>query len=377
MKLTTRTCCSIVVVLLLAALITPAPVHAEGKKGLLVYSSIYGSTVEVAYWIKQLIGPENLLDVKPLSQIITIKPYDYVIIGSLIRNEKPTPEIYKFVEINQDELSRKEVAYFLTCGDNDETQVLKTPGGTPHLIAGRNYLADIMEKFPTVKPVVIGGFGGRQVMPSLNNKDALFTWLLGKLAKEGAPWQGLDIWESLMVERVEVFANEIRTTILGLPAREDVEQYRGYWTSLQPASLADPSKAKFKPKPYNEHHSTDRIFYTRSRITGTLESAVSLLAAWAQQEGITLQEQKKSPFNIYYHAVKTYDGKEQTIHVVAAVLTEDPGNVHISFRSYDKPDVRKGAEADVAKAEALLWGEGRKVEGEKRQTIQEIIARIK
>jgi menaquinone-dependent protoporphyrinogen IX oxidase len=376
MKLKTRTF-YMVVLLVLAALFTPPASHAEGKKGLLVYSSIYGSTVEVAYWIKQLIGPENLLDVKPLSQIITIKPYDYVIIGSLIRNEKPTPEIYKFVEANQDELSRKEVAYFLTCGDNDETQILKTPGGTPHLIAGRNYLTDIMEKYPTVKPVVIGGFGGRQVMPTLNTKDSLFTWLLGKLAKEGAPWQGLDIWESLMVERVEVFANQIRTTILGLPAREDVEQFRGYWTSLQPGSLSDPSKMKFKPKPYNEHHSTDRIFYTRSRIRSTMENALSLLETWAQQQGINLQEQKKSPFNIYYHAVKSYEGKEQTLHVVAAVLTEDPGNVHISFRSYEKPEARKGAEADVAKAEELLWAEGRKVEGEKRQTIQEIIANMK
>jgi hypothetical protein len=159
--------------------------------------------------------------------------------------------------------------------------------------------------------------------------------------------------------------------------REDVEQFRGYWTSLQPGSLADPTKAKFKPKPYNEHHSTDRIFYTRSRISSTMDNALALLGTWAQQQGISLQEQKKSPFNIYYHAVKSYEGTEQTLHVVAAVLTEDPGNVHVSFRSYEKPDARKGAEADVAKAEELLWAEGRKVEGEKRQTIQEIIARIK
>lgn len=377
MKLKTKTCCFVFLMLLLAALISPPPSHAEGKKGLLVFSSIYGSTVEVAYWIKQLIGPENLLDVKPLSQIITIKPYDYVIIGSLIRNEKPAPEIYTFVETNRDELARKEVAYFLTCGDNDETQILKTPGGTPHLIAGRNYLADIMEKFPDVKPVVIGGFGGRQVMPTLNFTDKWFTWLLGKLAKEGTPWQGLDIWESLIPERVEVFANEIRTTILGLPIREDVEQFRGYWTSLQPASLSDPSQMKFKPKHYNEHHSTDRIFYTRSRIRSTMENALSLLETWAQQQGINLQEQRKSSFNSYYHAVKSYDGKEHTLHVVAAVLTEDPGNVHLSFRSFEKPEARKGAEADVAKAEELLWAEGRKMEGEKRQTIGEIIAHMK
>jgi menaquinone-dependent protoporphyrinogen IX oxidase len=355
-------------------LILPSFSHAQEKKGLLIYDTIYGSTIEVAYWIKALIGVENHLDVKRLSQLLTVKPYDYVIIGSYTRNEKPSKATYEFVETHQNELAKKEVAYFLTCGDNDETMVLKTPGGTPHLIAGRNYLFDIQEKFPNVKPVVIGGFGGRQVNPTLSTKDSLFTWLLGKLAKEGVPWEGLDIWESLIPEKVEVFANEIREIILGLPPRYDVEKYRGYWTSIQPASLTDPTKVKFNPKPYNEHRSTDRIFFTRSRIKGDLNDAISLLQAWGKQAGIDLREQKRSFFNVYYHAVKTYDGNEHTLHVVASTLTEDPGNVHISFRSYEKPDKRKGAEEDVTKAEAILWADGRKVEGEKRQTIKEILS---
>jgi hypothetical protein len=104
---------------------------------------------------------------------------------------------------------------------------------------------------------------------------------------------------------------------------------------------------------------------------------MALLKTWAQQEGIDLREEGKSPFNVYYHAVKSYGGKEHILHVVAAALTEDPGNIHISFRSYEKPDVRKGAEEDVAKAEELLWAEGRRVEGENRQSIQEIIAATK
>jgi menaquinone-dependent protoporphyrinogen IX oxidase len=348
MKPNTRIIQTVFAVILLAALVWPSFAHAKAKKGLLIYDTIYGSTIEVAYWIKALVGVENHLDVKRLTQFLTVDPYDYVIIGSYTRNEKPSEDTYKFIETYQDKLAQKEVAYFLTCGDNDETMVLKTPGGTPHLIAGRNYLIDLYEKFPDITPVVTGGFGGRQVMPTLNTKDSLFTWFLGKLAKEGAPWEGLDIWESLIPERVEIFANEIREKILNLPPREDAELYRGYWTSLQPASLSDPSKVKFHPKPYNEHHSTDRIFFTRSRIKGNLDDAIA--------------------------AVKSYDGKEHILHVVAATLTEDPGNVHISFRSYEKPDVRKGAEEDVAKAEELLWEEGRKVEGENRQSIQEIIA---
>ncbi len=332
----------------------PSFSYAQAKKGILIYDTIYGSTIEMSYWLKVLIGEDQHLEVKYLPQVITVSPYDYVIIGSYTRNEKPSKATYKFVETHQDELAKKEVAYFLACGDCDETMILKTPGGTPHLIAGRNYLFDIMEKFPNIKPVVIGGFGGRQVMPTLNIKDTLFIWLVGKLAKEGTSWEGLEIWESLIPERVENFANDVREKILGLPRREDVEKYRGYWTSLQPALLSDPAKVKFKPNPYNEHHSTDRIFFTRLCMKGNLEDAISLLKKWAQQEKIDLREQKASSFNIYYHAVKSYNGKEHTLHVVVATLIEDPGNVHISFRSYEKPGVRKGAEEDVAKAEAIL-----------------------
>ena len=338
--------------------------HAQTKKGLLIYNTTYGSTIEVSYWIKALIGEEQHLDVKFLPQVITVKPYDYVIIGSYTRSEKPSKSIYKFVEKHQDELAKKEVAYFLTCGDTDETMILKTPGGTPHLIGGRNYLFDIQEKFSNIEPVVIGGLGGRQVNPTLSTKDSIQTWLVGKLAKEGVPWEGLDIWESLVPERVEAFANEIREKILGLPPRKDVEKYRSYWTSLQPASLLDPTKVKFKPKPYDEHRSTNRIFFTRSRIKGNIDDVISSLQNWGKQAGIDLKEQKKSFFNIYYHAVKTYEGKELSIHVVASTLPEDPGNVHISFRNFDKPDKRKGVEEDIAKAEAILWAEGRKVEGE-------------
>ena len=362
------------ILLIVAMLAMPSLSHAKEKKGLLVYDTIYGSTIEVAYWIKAIVGVENHLDVKNLPQVLTLKPYDYVIIGSHTRNEKPAKVIYEFVEKNQNELAKKEIAYFLTCGDNDETMVLKTPGGTPHTIAGRNYLIDILEKYPAIKPVVIGGFGGRQVTPSLGTKDSVFIWLIGKLAKEGAPWEGLEIWESLIPERVEVYANEIRTKILGIPPRKDVEKYRGYWTSLQPANLKDPTKVKFKPKPFNEHHSTDKIYFTRSRIKGNLDEAITLIKTLARQTGIDLREKQKSFFNVYYQAVKTYDGNELTTHVVAATFPEDPGNVQISFRNYDKPDKRKGAEEDVTKAETILWAEGKKVEGEKRQTISEILS---
>ena len=241
--------------------------------------------------------------------------------------------------------------------------VLNVPGKKPHLIAGRNYLYDIQEKFPEIKPVVIGCFGGRQVMPALSGFDAFTIWILEKLAKEGCGWVGLDIWESLVPERVEVFGNDVRQKMLGLEPLADVQKYRGFWTSLQPGSLQDPAKQKYPFRPYTIKSSTDKIFFSRFRIKSSLDGTVAMLKTWAQQEGLELQEQRKSFFNIYYHAVKNIDGKDKTIHVVAAVMPDDPANVHVSLRSWDKPDARKPLEAAIGKAEQLLWADGRKVEG--------------
>lgn len=354
--------------ILIAATLTtliliPAISQAAAKKGLLLYDSNYGSTAEVAYWIKAIIGLEQPLDVKKLDQVITVTPYDYVIIGSSTKTEGPLPRIYKFVEAFKDELAKKEVAYFLVCGDWDETMVLNIPGKKPHLIAGRNYLYDIQEKYPEIKPVVIGGFGGRQVTPALGGFDAFTIWLLEKLAKEGCGWVGLDIWESLVPERVEVFANDVRQKMLGLEPLVDVQKYRGFWTSLQPGSLKDPTKQKYPSRPYTIKSNTDKIFFSRFRIKSSLDNTTTLLNAWAKQEGLELKEQRKTFFNTYYHAIKNIDGKEKTIHVVVAVMPDDPGNVHISLRSWDKPDARKPLEAAIGKAEQLLWADGRKVEG--------------
>ena len=195
--------------LLLVVCCASTALSAEPKKGLLVYDSIYSSTPEVAYWLKAIIGNEQPLDVKKIDQVITVAPYDYVIIGSYSKWEKASPRIYKFIEKNQMLLAQKQVCYFLLGGDWDETMLLKAPGAPVKLIAGRNYLFDIKEKFPNIKPIVIGGFGGRQVMVSLNGQDGFMIWVLEKLSREGAHWVGLDIWESLVPSRVEVYGNDL------------------------------------------------------------------------------------------------------------------------------------------------------------------------
>jgi menaquinone-dependent protoporphyrinogen IX oxidase len=307
--------------------------------GLLVYDSIYGSTVEVAYWIKAIIGHDQHLDVKDVSQVITVKPYDYVIIGSCARWEKPRKKVYEFVEEHREELAQKKVCYYLTTADCDETLLVKPPASAPYLIGGRNYLMHIQRTFPEIKPVAIGGF-----------------WLWRTIAREGAAFKKYDIWETLVVERVEAFANEVRTGILRLPPREDVYELRTYWTSLQPANLTNAALKKFRGITYEEHESKENMLYARTRAEGDLGSGTSFLKAWANRAGIDLREQVRTSYNVYYHAVKDYRGKEVTTHVVTATLPEDPGNVHFSFRCYKKRQERRGVEKDVELAREILGG---------------------
>jgi menaquinone-dependent protoporphyrinogen IX oxidase len=325
-----------------------------GLKGVIIYDSRYGSTAEVAYWIRAIVGEDQHLEVKYLDQIVDISPYDYVIFGSYTRWEKPSPRIYKFVEKYQDILATKKVGYFLLCGDCDETMILKTPGGTPHLIAGRNYLYDIQHKFPRVKPVILGGFGGRQVNPTLNTFDKAFTAILERLAREGVNWAGRDVWESLIPERVEYFANEIRVKILGIPPIANPKSYRKYWDSLQPAKMGNPAVAKLTIKPYVELRDTDRVYFNRFRVKDTFANVEANLKIWAKDANVNLAEQRKTDFCQYYHGKKNYGGTEVVLHIVLATMPEDPNYMHISVRNYDKKEKRGTMYADIAALEKQI-----------------------
>lgn len=337
----------LLVLYVVVLLVYPLSVQAAGKKGILIHNSIYGSTVETAYWVRALIGYENYLEVKALPQVVTLKPYDYIIIGSLTRDEKPTANIYEFIKNNIDDLSKKQVCYYLTCGDTDETMILNIPGKEAHLIGGRNYLLDLLNKFSAIQPVVIGGFGGREVLTTLNRFDAMRVWLVGKLAKEGAAWEGLDIWESLVPARVEAFANEVRSKILGLGPAQNAAQWRIFWESLQPGSVMDPAKKKYTPRVYTEHKTLGKMIYVRTRRPGNLDDGMNFIKKWADEKSFDLTEKVKTFYNIYYHATKKYGDKDMTVHIVAATLPEDPGYVHFSLRNYDKQEKRQAIEEEI------------------------------
>ncbi len=96
---------------------------------------------------------QQQLDVKKLDQVMTVKPYDYVIIGSYSKNGKNRPAGYiNLLKCYQNDLAKKKVGVFSYCGDYDETMVLKVPAGTPHLIAGGTICLKSRKTFPMSSP---------------------------------------------------------------------------------------------------------------------------------------------------------------------------------------------------------------------------------
>ena len=94
----------------------------------------------------------------------------------------------------------------------------------------------------------------------------------------------------------------------------------------------------------------------------TLDGAVVLIKQWAREAGLELTEHQKTYYNVHFQARKQDDKKGLTIHIVPATFPEDPGNVHIAFRCNGKAAIRTSAEENIARAEALLWADGRKVD---------------
>jgi len=86
------------------------------KRILVAYASGTGSTGEVAEFIGQALGAEDVaVDVFPARQVADIEPYSAVVLGSSIRVGRWLPDAVQFVERHHDRLAQIPVAYFTTC----------------------------------------------------------------------------------------------------------------------------------------------------------------------------------------------------------------------------------------------------------------------
>jgi len=125
-----------------------------GKKVLVAYASFFGTTGGVAEAIGQVLCEKGAnVEVRLVKKINDITPYDAVIIGSATRSSSWWPEAIEFVERNKEELSRKPVAYFLTClALHKDTEASRK--------VARGYMNPVLKEVPNVKPVGMGFFAG-------------------------------------------------------------------------------------------------------------------------------------------------------------------------------------------------------------------------
>ncbi|MHA2395049.1 MAG: flavodoxin domain-containing protein [Promethearchaeota archaeon] len=124
-------------------------------KALIVYSTVYGGTVGIVEKIKEeflLAGYETQIFNSTDKTIPDVADFDYVIVGSSILAGRWNKKALQFIEKNKDVLAGKNVAYFVSCGDAFDPSKRKE--------AYENYLVKVDNKYPSIKPISMGLFGG-------------------------------------------------------------------------------------------------------------------------------------------------------------------------------------------------------------------------
>ena len=84
------------------------------KSTLIIYSSTDGQTKNICSRIGEFISSDTPSKIISLSETTKedIERYDQIIIGASIRYGKHKKELFKFININLDELTKKDNAFF-------------------------------------------------------------------------------------------------------------------------------------------------------------------------------------------------------------------------------------------------------------------------
>jgi menaquinone-dependent protoporphyrinogen oxidase len=121
---------------------------------LVAYDSKFGSTAEIAKFIgKHIHAGSRTVDVKRIEDVIDLKSYEQVVIGSAIQYDKWLPEMREFVVKHERELAQKTVAFFLVC-------LVLTKDSEKARAKASTYAAEIEELVPKVNVHKFGQFAG-------------------------------------------------------------------------------------------------------------------------------------------------------------------------------------------------------------------------
>ena len=81
------------------------------KKFLITYSTVDGHTKNICQKIADY-SKSTQMDVLPISDVMDIKEYDFIVIGASIRYGKYRKELYDFISKNAEKLESKNNAFF-------------------------------------------------------------------------------------------------------------------------------------------------------------------------------------------------------------------------------------------------------------------------
>ena len=151
-------------------------------KILITYSSGLGSTEEVSQEIANVLVEDSHFKVEVLSidDVQNIDPYDSIIVGSSVRADRPLANVRDFFAAHRFELPKKKFALFAVClAANNEEGRNKVK---------REYLSQILDKYPNLSPIGVEAFGGKINFDKLN--PVMQSLMRHVLAKTGLPTTG-------------------------------------------------------------------------------------------------------------------------------------------------------------------------------------------
>lgn len=151
-------------------------------KILITYSSGYGTTREVAERIAHILASDGDfgVTVESVDNVSELDDFDAIIVGSSVRADRPLANVRDFFAQHNIELAQKHLAIFAVC--------LAANCSEGRDRVKRDYIAQITDKYPAIKPFSTEAFGGKIDFEQLN--PVMQQLMKRVLAKIGIESQG-------------------------------------------------------------------------------------------------------------------------------------------------------------------------------------------